>query len=142
LSVTEEACLDHRRRLGAARQRTYLIKNRDKQCAATRKWRAESPDKNALSSRKAKLKQNYGISLDQFADMLAAQDHACAICGTKEPKGRGCTFHVDHCHTTGVVRGLLCHHCNVGLGNFRDDPERLTAALQYLATREALSDTL
>jgi hypothetical protein len=89
--------------------------------------------KMAVSMRKSKLKRHYGITQDQFDAMLMAQGNACAICRSEEPSGAG-SFHVDHCHTTQRVRGLLCHHCNLGLGNFKDNPESLTAALKYLAT--------
>jgi hypothetical protein len=62
--------------------------------------------------------------------MLEAQDHLCALCrGQFGEKG----FHVDHCHESLKVRGLLCVNCNVGLGCFQDDPERLRAAIEYLA---------
>lgn len=63
--------------------------------------------------------------------MLAEQSRRCAICGTPEAGGRG-GFHVDHDHTTGKVRALLCTNCNSGLGRFGDDPKRLTAAAVYL----------
>jgi hypothetical protein len=64
--------------------------------------------------------------------MVANQRSLCAICETAEPATRSGTWHVDHCHTSGKVRGLLCTRCNIGLGQFQDDPERLRAALLYL----------
>lgn len=73
----------------------------------------------------------YGISGEEFAALLASQNGRCAICGTDAPGGKG-AFHVDHCHDTGRVRGLLCHHCNLMLGNAKDDPARLAAAIRYL----------
>jgi len=77
---------------------------------------------------------NYGISEDQYQAMLKDQGNACAICGSTEwPAGlHPGSPHVDHDHSTGVVRGLLCGYCNQGLGMFRDDPERLRAAIRYL----------
>ena len=63
--------------------------------------------------------------------MLAAQGGRCAICGTDKPGGKG-SFHVDHCHVGGEIRGLLCHSCNIGLGQFKDDRERIQAAIAYL----------
>ena len=63
--------------------------------------------------------------------MLKAQGYTCAICKTSEPRGRN-SFHVDHCHTTKVVRGPLCHHCNIGIGNFKEDVEILLRVIQYL----------
>lgn len=55
----------------------------------------------------------------------------CQICGGP-PDGRWGTFHVDHCHETGGFRGMICHSCNTGLGNFKDDPATLRAAAAYL----------
>lgn len=74
----------------------------------------------------------YGISGEDFQGMLLAQDFSCAICGTKEPKGKGNTLHVDHCHDTDLIRGLLCHHCNTSLGGFKDSPELLRKAASYV----------
>jgi hypothetical protein len=63
--------------------------------------------------------------------MLEAQGSLCLICqGEFTASG----FHVDHCHSTGRVRGLLCSNCNRGLGMFQDDPNVLRAALSYLAS--------
>lgn len=74
----------------------------------------------------------YNISDEVYRHMLKEQDYRCAICGSDEPGGRHNTFPVDHCHTTGTVRGLLCDACNLGLGKFRDDPALLRAAADYL----------
>jgi hypothetical protein len=73
----------------------------------------------------------YGLTVEQYEALLERQAGRCAICRTDEPGGRG-NWHVDHCHESNAVRGLLCATCNVGLGMFRDDPTRLAAAIAYL----------
>lgn len=78
------------------------------------------------------LTTKYGISVERFNEMLVSQDSSCDICGTKEPGGKAQFFHVDHCHASGRVRALLCNACNVGLGHFNDDPERLLKAASYI----------
>ena len=77
------------------------------------------------------LKANYGISLDEYSQMLEAQDNQCAICGTLYSVNTK-TFHVDHCHKTRKVRGLLCSKCNRGIGLLQDDPTILSKAIDYL----------
>lgn len=78
--------------------------------------------------------------------MHAAQGGRCAICRTPvanilEYDGDArLSTHVDHCHTTGAVRGILCRDCNTGLGGFRDDPERLRAAMAYLETSRMITE--
>lgn len=87
--------------------------------------------------RKQRVSPLHGLSGAERDAMLAAQGGKCALpsCRTTEPGGSG--WCVDHDHTTGVVRGVLCHSCNVGLGLFRDDPNLLADARQYvLANRE------
>lgn len=81
--------------------------------------------------RRDQLKHLYGLTLEAFDDLLRAQNGECAICRTTTPGGRG-SWHVDHCHQTNRVRGVLCAGCNVGLGHMQDDPVRLRAAAAYL----------
>ena len=81
------------------------------------------------------LQQNFGIGMADFADMVAAQNNRCAICGEKETAtrdGKLKTLAVDHDHTTGKVRELLCHECNVAIGKMHENPERLRAAAAYV----------
>ena len=78
--------------------------------------------------------RKYGLTQEGFEAIWAEQGECCAICKTTEPGGRG-EFHVDHNHKTGDVRGILCTHCNTGLGKFGDSKERLIAALAYLESR-------
>ena len=80
--------------------------------------------------RDAHLRRRYGLSPEQYAALVAAQQGACAICQTVLEEGRN--LHVDHDHTTGAVRGLLCDDCNFGLGKFKDDIEVLRVAVRYL----------
>lgn len=84
--------------------------------------------KNRLygGSRHYHLLSRYGIGADDVAALVSAQGGVCAICGRPDPE------HVDHCHTTGRIRGVLCFNCNGGLGQFGDDPARLAAAISYL----------
>ena len=63
---------------------------------------------------------------DEHLAHIKATTHECVICGSNEP------LVVDHDHTTGQVRGMLCNHCNRGLGHFRDSPMLLEFAAQYL----------
>ena len=73
------------------------------------------------------------ISDERLADIKATVTE-CVICGSDEP------LVVDHDHKTGKVRGMLCNHCNRGLGHFRDDPELLEFAAQYVREMSALGD--
>lgn len=97
-----------------------------------RKRKAEAPLREFMRKRNAHLRVTFGLDHTEYDAILARQGGVCAICGTDDP-GRGSSFfHVDHCHGTGKVRGLLCNRCNLGLGYFQDDAERLVAAATYL----------
>lgn len=79
------------------------------------------------------LKERYGVSLKQFEEMAAAQNGLCYIC--KDPERSGLNqewLSVDHDHSDGRVRKILCRKCNSGLGMFGDDPERIARAVEYL----------
>jgi hypothetical protein len=86
------------------------------------------------------LRRTYGVTTEDYQRMLAEQNGCCAICGTDTPGGKGQRLHVDHCHDSSRIRGLLCTRCNTGLGQFLDDPARLTAAISYLAKWEVTVD--
>jgi len=90
----------------------------------------EQRDARAQRDRERWLQRKYGIGVDEFDALLAAQDSRCAICGTDAPNGHG--WHVDHDHESGAARGILCPTCNVGLGHFKDDPAALRAAAAYI----------
>lgn len=81
------------------------------------------------------LRRKYGISLLEYQQLLAAQGAKCAICERAEQsvrQGRSFRLAVDHCHTTGKIRGLLCANCNRGVGLLGDDPEACDRAAEYL----------
>jgi hypothetical protein len=101
-------------------------------------YAAAHPDKQRQVYRRYNLKRLYGMSEAEYDALLSSQSGGCAICGTAEPGGRGDCFKVDHDHVTGMVRALLCHGCNLGIGMFRDDPELLEEAASYLRAHGAL----
>ena len=83
------------------------------------------------------LRRNHQLTHEQYEAMAQSQNRACAICGTHESamlphKGQPGYLHIDHNHTTGVVRGLLCNACNTALGYVREDPIIVHALLAYL----------
>ena len=87
------------------------------------------------SMREQRLLKTYGIDLARYEEMYESQNGLCAICQQPETfKSRGTVrlLSVDHDHATGLVRGLLCNNCNVGLGNFQEDPRLLRVALAYM----------
>lgn len=119
-----------------------------------RAWRAKNPDKVKAASVKfapkrpaydarirmvrpaqikrvsfaAHLKHRYGLTPHEYAHILESQGHVCAICGECPGRGLG----IDHNHETGAVRGALCVKCNAGIGNFKEDEERMEKAIAYL----------
>lgn len=81
--------------------------------------------------KKYSLKTLYNITPEQYDQMYEAQGGRCAICGKHQTELKK-ALAVDHNHSTGVVRGLLCQNCNVGIGNLQDDLYTVTRAMEYL----------
>ena len=102
-----------------------------------------------MASRKHNLKYRYGITEEDYEELLVKQKYSCKICGQKPDKCQTqpdkcqtqpdkCQtqpdkpLYVDHCHQTKTIRGLLCHKCNIALGHMNDNPEQLERAATYL----------
>lgn len=84
-----------------------------------------------LQKRDVVIRKQYGITLAEYDELLKDQNYKCAICGN-EDEVEGRRLAIDHCHSQGHVRGLLCGKCNRGLGLFNDNPELLNNAIGYL----------
>lgn len=83
------------------------------------------------AKRKNKHLKKYGITIEDYHEMFKKQEGRCRIC-KKHQSEEKVALSVDHCHTTGKVRGLLCMGCNTAIGSFKDNLELLTAAIEYL----------
>lgn len=88
-------------------------------------------EQNKKLIRAKNLKRQYGISTEEYVALLIRQEYRCAICKQHQDEFVK-PFAVDHNHSTGKIRGLLCGGCNPGLGFFKEDKGRLLAAIQYL----------
>lgn len=105
---------------------------RAKAIARTQQWIKANPDKYAARVIKHRRRQR-----GQVNTPTRPQPIACECCGEIPTK-----MFEDHDHTTGLFRGWLCHHCNSGLGLFKDSPERLQQAITYLRTYGYIGDVL
>lgn len=108
-----------------AYQKTYYTA--EKKAVYDKVWYKRSS--NSELRRKYKLKNRYGMSIEDYKKMCDLQNDACAICKRHVVE----KLHVDHCHETNKVRGLLCSYCNKGLGCFKDNIENLKTACEYLS---------
>lgn len=111
--------------------------NGDAYCCECKKIRYDKFRLNPINKEKIKkyrrksiIKNIYGLTEKQYIDLLSSQNNCCAICKSSEASVR--TFHVDHCHKTGLVRGLLCHYCNTAIGLLKEDVNILNNAITYL----------
>ena len=117
-----------------ARAYKYGYKPQCKTCAysKSRAWVTSTAGAamRKLTTRKAALKRKYGISLQEYDELLRSQGGVCAICGGTDGDKR---MAVDHDHASGKVRGILCQRCNRALGLFKDDKVKLRKAISYLS---------
>jgi len=90
-------------------------------------------DKRAYLYLLNRIKWSYGLSEESYRDMVDKTKGCCPICGKGLTDGRyGMSLAIDHDHTTGKVRGIICNTCNKGLGHFFDNISSLTNAIKYL----------
>ncbi len=99
-----------------------------KSCSNLRKKQYRLNNKEII--RAQNKKRNPGWDIDRYNEYVELQGNRCAICGTDNPGLSD--WSADHCHTTNKPRGLLCVRCNAGLGYFKDNPEYLQSAINYL----------
>jgi hypothetical protein len=136
--ITEKVCtrckvnktLDQYKPVRAGK--TYSSWCRDCIAEKAREWRKDRPGSHVRRDRKKNIQSRFGITVEEY-DMLWGyfmdrQGGTCATC-SKEP------LHMDHCHTSGRIRGALCRECNLALGYMQDDKEIAAALLQYLVSR-------
>lgn len=114
----------------------------------TEAWRQANPERYAanreafiasggkkVADRRSHLKRKYGMTIEEYDAMLEAQGGGCFICG--KPPRDDISLHVDHDHSTGRIRGILCFCCNNALADFQEDPALLGKAVTYLAAHDA-----
>lgn len=122
----------------------------NKRCATCKQWKptaefrpvertADGLDSRCIGcAHNLSIRKLYGINAAQYAALLDAQEGGCAICGGKNESGRAMAVDHDHACCPGnracgrCVRGLLCSNCNMAIGLFKEDPERMTAAIAYI----------
>lgn len=122
-----------------APSKAYDRLDKESVAAFNKQWRSENP----AHIRHKSLLWNFGLTLAEYQEMLLSQKGVCAICGNPETDvraGKVRALAVDHCHTTGKIRELLCRGCNQGLGNFGEDLNRLVNAIAYLQKHQSRAD--
>ena len=91
-------------------------------------WREANPHKAKESQRGTRRKLEYGLSKEEYNCLIEQQEYLCCICKCSIDNGAA----VDHCHSSGKIRGILCRQCNSGLGLFKDNIVSLQNAIDYL----------
>ena len=116
----------------------WRLKNRDRLLEYHRAYSREKKLYKTPEARLQHVKRLYNLDADAYLGMVLKQENLCAICGnietSKNKNGDVRPLCVDHCHTTGKVRGLLCNKCNALLGHARDDVSILENSIKYLTT--------
>jgi hypothetical protein len=115
----------------AERTARYRAKNKELCTMRAKRWVKNNPDKYKAMKRRIYLSK-YGMTVESHAALWDEQGRTCAICGT-DKSGDKKGWHIDHCHKTKQVRGILCGHCNRMLGGALDKAETLSRAINYLS---------
>lgn len=127
-------------------RKQYYLRNKEKEIEYSAKYRQQNQDKikkdrkdNPDKHKSYNLKRDYGITIEDYNNLLKDQNHRCASCGVSteelEANSEWKRHHklvVDHCHTTGAIRGLLCNSCNTALGMVKEDISVLKGLMSYV----------
>lgn len=100
-----------------------------------REWRQQEAASGITKLKRNNLMAKFKLTVEDYLSMVEAQSNKCAICGKEETvqyRGKTRLLTVDHCHTTGKIRKLLCLNCNNGLGCFKDNIKLMKVAIKYL----------
>ena len=97
----------------------------------TKEARKKNPELTAIYGRRSNLRRFYNLEESEYNDLFDGQNGQCAIC-SKDLERVSRSTHIDHCHNTGKIRGILCHQCNTAIGLLGDDIEKLKSAIKYL----------
>lgn len=116
--------------------RAYVLANKEHVIARQSEWQRNNFDK----CKNARIKHKYGISLEEYNQRLVEQDNRCTICGTPFEPIKAAKPVIDHDHKCcsgfrscgKCVRGIICSGCNIGLGGFKDNPQAMLKAMEYL----------
>lgn len=125
--------LPGRRDRTLAYNRKYRAENLELEKQRQKLWIINNREQRRAIDRNSNLRKLYGITTADYECLFASQSGKCAICGDAAGgKGNRASLHVDHEHSTGTIRGLLCGPCNVGIGSLRDRQDLLLKAVDYL----------
>jgi hypothetical protein len=119
-------------------RRAKYLRERESILKRNRENYATNPKRRAYIYH-VRLRSKYGLSPEKFEEILKQQGYCCAIC--REPFTCTRYRHVDHCHDTKIVRGILCNRCNAGIGYFRNSPQIALEAAHYLNRSQAVYTT-
>jgi hypothetical protein len=131
--ATAKSLSDERRGINSELGKAYYLKHREQVLARTKKYQKDNMQTKLTRDRLRK----YGLTATQYTELITLQKGRCAICGTYDSGSKHKSWHVDHDHATGKVRGLLCKFCNSMLGYSKDNPSILLAGVGYLANPPA-----
>lgn len=127
--------IERERELNRARNRAYYHRNIERMRKRSLKFAKDNPENVRERQRRSRFKNRYGITIEQFNEMLKQQQENCALCGSPLNLITPQATHVDHCHTSGKVRGLLHKACNLMIGWAADNPKLLLQGAQYVQAR-------
>ena len=109
--------------------RQHYADNREARIASSRRWQAANPDKVSDSYRRHNLWRWYRMTVEEYDVMFERQDRKCGVCRCSEVPAKH-HWHVDHNHSTGEIRGILCSNCNLMIGHAKDNPDTLLAGIR------------